>query len=247
MSILFDVVILAVIALSLWSGWHNGLVKSVMHFASGILAFFAAVFFTPHLGPFISDNFIRGALSSEVSETLSSLLAVRAEGAARTTADLFADMPSSLSGIFERFGVDTQAFVAKFSSTAPATEKLVADMSDAIVTPISAMVSSAIAFVAVFVLVTVILRVVTAVIGVAFELPVLKQCNELAGLAFGAAVGIFYAIVLSNVFVELIGMLAVFDPDMFSSAAVEGTYLVRLFSGLRLSMLRDIIKEASGV
>lgn len=241
MSIVFDIVIVAVIALSLWSGWRNGLVKSVMHFASGILAFFAAAFFTPHLGPFISDTFIRGPLSSEVSETLSSLLGIHSESASRTTADLFADMPSSLTGILERFGVDTQAFVAKFSSSAPATEKLVSDMADAVVTPVSLAVSSAIAFILVFVLVTVVLRIVTAVIGVAFELPVLKQCNELAGLLFGLVSAVLYAVVLSNVFVNLAEALSVFDPNTFSAELINDTYLVRFFSGLRLSMLHDIL------
>lgn len=246
MSALFDIIILAVIAISLFSGWRNGLVKSVMHLASAILSFFAAVFFTPYLGPYISDNFVRGALSSEVNETLSSLLAIKAEGAARTTAELFADMPASLTTILERFGVDKAHFVELFTSSTPANEKLVADMSDAIASPVSNMISSAVAFTLIFVLVSVVLRIVTAVIGVAFELPVLKQCNELAGLAFGAVSGLFYAVVLSTVFVHAAGTLTAFDPKMFSATLIEDTYLVRLFSELRLSMLTDILSQVRG-
>ena len=246
MSALFDFIIVAVIAVCLISGWRNGLVKSVMHFASGILAFFAAVFFTPYLGPYISDHFVKGALASEVSETLNSLLAVKAEGVARTTAELFADMPSSLTNILERFGVNSADFVGKFTSDIPATEKLVSDMSYAIVSPIALMLSSAMAFIIIFVLLSVILRIVTAVIGVAFELPVLKQFNEVAGLAFGVVSALFYAAVLSSVFCDLAGHLAMFDTSMFPENMIEGTHLVKFFHDISAPLLNGVLSGALG-
>lgn len=248
MSILFDLIILVVIALSLINGWRIGLVKSVMDAASAVLSFFAAMFFTPFLGPFIAETFIKGALSAEVSETLTSLLGLSGDGAGRTTEQLFANMSGSrLPEMLARFGVDTDKFVEQFSSSEPATRELVTKMSDAIVTPVAYMVAGIVAFILIFVVTAIILKIVTAVIGVAFELPALKQFNEVAGLAFGAVSAVFYAIVLSNVFVHLAGTLSVFDPTAFSADMIEETYLVRLFSGLRLSMLTDILSNIGGV
>lgn len=247
MSILFDVIIAGVISASLINGWRLGLVKSVMETASAILSFFAAMFFTPILGPFIAEKFIKGALSAEVSETLMSLLGLSGGGTARSTEQLFSNMSASrFPEMLSRFGVDTEKFVEQFSSSEPATCELVGKMSDVIVTPISYTFAAIVAFILIFVVVAIILKIVTVVIGVVFELPALKQFNEILGLAFGAVSGIFYAIVLSNVFVYLSETLSVFDSSTFSADAIEGTYLVRLFSGLRLSMLTDIISNVGG-
>ncbi len=242
MVALFDIIILVVIAISLINGWRLGLVKSVMGFASAILAFFAAVFFTPYLGSFICGTFVLGALSSEVNETLTSLLSVHG-----TTEALFDKMPEQLSSILERFGIEKEGFVSGFSSGSPAGEAIIKEMSDTIATPAAEMVSAAIAFILIFVVVSIILKIVTVVIGLAFELPVLKQMNESLGLLFGAFCALFYAVVLANVFVHVVEVLNVFDPASYPADMIESTYLTKLFSGLRLSMLTDLLSAARGL
>lgn len=243
MSIFFDLIIVAVIVISIINGWRNGLVKSVMSFASAILAFFAAVFFTPALGSFICDHFIEEPISAEIAETLSSLLATADEKTSYTTSELFEDMPAPLTKILERYNVDKSEFIEKFKSDVPATDTLVHEMSDAIARPVAGTVSGAAAFIIIFVVVSVILKIVTIVIGAVFELPALKQLNEVFGLLFGVFGALFYAVVLSNAFVHLSSALAVFDPSMFSGDIIEKTYLVRLFSGFELSMLTNIMSE----
>ena len=238
MGAVFDIVILAVIVFSLISGWRNGLVKSVMGLASAILSFFAAVFFTPYLGSFICSSFVLGTLSSEVSETLTSMLSLHG-----TTESLFNSMPGQLTAIFERFGVDKNDFVSRFSSGAPAGETIIKEMSDAIVTPVAEMISSALAFIIIFIIVSIILKIVTVIIGLAFELPVLKQMNESLGLLFGAVCAVFYAVVLANAFTHIASTLNIFDPNTYPVNMIEKTYLTRLFSGLHLSMLTDLLSN----
>ena len=242
MSIVFDLIILTVIALCILSGWKNGFVKSLMEFASSILAFFAALFFTPYLGAYICENYLLGAIASEIAETLTSLLNM----AGGTTEKLFTSMPLELSNIFDRFGVDQTSFVAKFSSSKPVGEELVNDMAETIAMPAAQMISAALAFIIIFVAVAIILKIVTIVIGLAVELPVLKQLNEVFGLVFGVFTALFYSIVLATVFSHLAESLAVFDPSRFSADMIENTFLTKMFSELRISMLLDMLREGVG-
>lgn len=238
MSGLFDFIILIVIVLSVVSGWKNGFVKSLMEFASSILAFFAAMFFTPYLGAFICDNFMLSAIAGEIAETLTSLVNL----AGGTTEKLFASMPPELSNIFDRFGVDKVSFTAKFSSSRPVGENLINEMAENIARPAAQMISSALAFIIIFVVAAIILKVVTVVIGLAVELPALKQLNEVFGLVFGIFSALFYSIVLATVFVHLADSLAVFDPSSFSADIISNTYLTKIFAELKISMLIDMLR-----
>ena len=241
MSVFFDLVILVVVGISIFNGWRLGLVKSVMGFASGILAFFAAVFFTPFLGSFICNNYVMPPISNEVNSAMSSLLNVSYGEEAYSTEKLFAEMPETLSNMLDRFNIDKDEFVEKFSSKLPTTSDMVKEMSDAIAEPVAKTVSMVTAFILIFVVAVIILKIVTIVIGIVVELPALKQLNEVFGLVFGVLAALFYAIVLSNAFVYLSDALSVYNASMFPADLIDKTYLVRLFSELRLSMLADII------
>ena len=240
MSAFFDLFILVVIAITVFSGYRRGFVQSVMGLASSILAFFAAVYFTPYLGAYICENYLLGAISSEVAETLSSLLRI-SSGSAISTSQLFGDMPEALSAILERFGTDINAFTSRFSTAMPATDTLVEQMSDYIARPAAEMISSAIAFIVIFIAVSIVLAIVTMIIGMVCELPALKQLNEVMGLVFGVICAAVYAVIFSVVFVHLADVLAVFDPSMFSQNMIDSTYLVKFFSEFRISMLTELL------
>lgn len=240
MSAFFDLFILVVIAISVISGWRRGFVKSIMGLASSVLSYFAAIYFTPYLSSFICEHYVLGALSSEVGETLSSLLWIPS-GEARSTMQLFGDMPDALSSILERFGTNTGEFTSRFMSDLPATDELVGKMSDFIVRSTAQMISSAISFAVIFITASVALTIITAVIGFVCELPVLHQLDEFFGLLFGIVSALVYAVVLSIVFVHLASALSVFDPSMFSKDMTDSTYLVKFFSGFRLEMLTELL------
>ncbi len=244
MSAVFDIIIIAVMAVSIISGWRAGFVKTVMGFVSVFVAFFAALFLSPFVGSYICESFLIEPISKEISETLTSLLSVTGDGAARTTAQLFADMPESLTAMLERFGVDEAGFTSKFMSNSPATSSLVSEMAENIARPACEMIGLALAFFLIFVIASVILKIATVIIGAVVELPALKQLNTALGIALGVVCALFYAVILSNVFVHLADALAIFDPAMFSDNLIEKTHIVKLCSELRLSMVTELIEAA---
>lgn len=239
MSLFLDILIIVVMAVTVIGGYRRGFIKSVMHFASSILAFFAAVFFTPYLSVFLCDNVFMSGISTGIAETLRSLLAVGGNGL--STEQLFADMPDALTAIVERFNVDLDAFREAFSSPAIATESTVAEMSDFIARPIAEAISAVAAFLIIFAAVLIVLHIVTAVIGAVFELPVLKQLNSVLGLVFGLLCAVLYAMVWSTLAVSLVDALHSIDPVSFSEELIDGTVIVKMFSGIRMTLMTEIL------
>lgn len=238
MSLFFDVLIVVVMVMTVIGGYKRGFIKSVMHFASSILAFFAAVFFTPYLSAFLCDNIFLSGISSGIAETLRSLLAIG--GNALSTERLFSDMPEALIAIVDRFNVDLDAFKEAFSSSAVATESTVTEMADFVARPIAEAISAVVAFLVIFLIVTVLLHIITAVISVVFELPVLKQLNSILGLVFGILCAVLYAMIWSTLAVSLVDALHSIDPSMFSDALIDETVIVKLFSQVRMSLMTEI-------
>ncbi len=239
MSLFLDVLIIVVMVLTVIGGYKRGFVKSVMHFASSILAFFAAVFFTPYLSAFLSENVFMSGISAGIAETLHSLLAI--DGNALSTEQLFADMPEALTSIIERFNVDLHSFTDTFHSSEHATEETVAEMADYIATPIAEAISSVVAFLLIFVAAVIVLRLITSVIGIVFELPVLKQLNSVLGLVFGILCAVLYAMVWSTLAVALVDALHSIDPASFSDALIDSTVIVKLFSNVRMTLMAEIL------
>ncbi len=239
MSLFLDILIIVVMAVTVIGGYKRGFIKSVMHFASSVLAFFAAVYFTPYLSSYLCESVFMTGISEGIAETLHSLLAV--EGNALSTEQLFADMPEALTAIIERFNVDLTAFTEKFISSELATAETVETMSDYIARPIAEAISSVAAFLLIFIGVVIVLRIITAVIGIVFELPVLKQLNSFFGLIFGILCAVLYAMVWSTLAVSLVDALHSIDPVSFSEALIDDTFIVKMFSGFRMTLMTEIL------
>ncbi len=239
MSLFLDVVIVAVMLITVIVSYKRGFFKSVMSFASSLLAFFAAVFFTPYLSEFLCENVFMTGISAGIAETLGSLLSV--SGNALSTEQLFNDMPEALTAIIDRFGVDLDAFTAQFSTSELASPETVAAMADYIARPIAEAISSVVSFFGIFLAALIILKIVTAVIGAVFELPVLKQLNSVLGLVFGILCAGLYAVIWSTLAVALVDALHSIDPVAFSRELIEDTFIVKIFSEIRIIFMAEIL------
>ncbi len=242
MSLFLDVFILAVIVITIIGGYKRGFIRSVMNLASAALSFFASVFFTPYVADFLCGKVFLPRISSGIKETLTSLLGMNSDSV-RSTEQLFSDMPDAFTSIIERFGVDLPAFIAEFSSPEAATELTVNAMSDKIALAVATSISAAVAFFALFVGFLIILSIITATLDACFELPVLKQLNSLAGLIFGVICSLFYAVIWSTLAISVVEVLGYIDPIGFSAEIIDKTVLVKLFSGIRLSLLAEVLVQ----
>lgn len=240
MSVFLDLFILAVIVFTVIGGYKRGFIRSFMNLASVVLSFVASVFFTPYLSKYLCDNFILKSIAAGIEETLSSLLGIGST-AVRSTEQLFSDMPDALLSIIARFGIDAETFISEFSTPELATEETVRAMSESIATSSASAISSIIAFFILFVIFNIIMKVLTATLDAVFELPVLKQLNSVAGLAFGIVSAILYGAIWSALAISAIDALSTVDPATFTLEVIDETFLVKLFSGLRMTFMTEVL------
>ncbi len=240
MSFFLDILILGVMVSAVIGGYKRGFIRSVMNLASAVLSFVASVFFTPYLSKYLCDNFILKGIASGIEETLGSLLGV-GSATVRSTEQLFLDMPDALHSIFTRFGIDSAAFIKEFSTPELATAETVSAMSESIAESSASAISSIAAFFILFVGFSIIMKILTATLDAVFELPVLKQLNSAAGLLFGIAAALFYGAVWSALAVSAINALSTVDPATFTLQVIDETVLVKLFSGIRMTFMTEVL------
>lgn len=217
MPYLFDIVILALLALFAWRGAAKGLMLSLCGLAAVFVAFFAAQFLSARfcapvggiLRPIIIQS-VRGAepvpSSPEQGYTVEELLSSIRE-----------------KGLFEGFNQFLEQGVANDAlGSAPLSplESLAGYLSQA--------VARALLFGAVFIGVLVIWFLVSHALDLAFHLPILAEVNTAGGLLIGLVKGALIAIVL--VWLGQLSGLVPSPPD---------TPVLSLFTVQRLGELLD--------
>lgn len=85
------------------------------------------------------------------------------------------------------------------------------------------------------------MKILTATLDAVFELPVLKQLNSAAGLLFGIVSAVLYAAVWSALVVSAISALSTVDPATFTPDVIDETVLVKLFSGIRMTFMTEVL------
>jgi len=239
MSLFIDLVAVAIFFAIIIISTKRGFIKTLMSFISKIVAFICAYTFAPLAASLYKENFL-GSIGDSIAETVRSLLP-DTEGIV-DAASLFDKIPETLSSILERYNVDSQTVLDSLPSKTGTAEEITKSVSEAISSPIVDMIATALGFLTVFVLVWIVLAVLTGVIGVAFELPVLKQTNTVLGLILGILTAAIIIFVYANVVSALVVALGAVSPDTFGSRVIEETNLVRIVSDIDLMALVEKIK-----
>ena len=230
LSIVLDVLILAVCGLVIFRAARSGFIKSVMGLLRGITAFIAAYAFTPMVGRFIKERFILGSLSGNISDTIRSLTS--GDGA-KNVADLFREVPDALGQIIGRYGADAGE-IGKAVGGVASREAAIKTASDAIANPVAVTISNCIAFILIFAIVFLALVIVTAILDAVFHLPVLNGVNKAFGLIFGVAEALLFAWVISYVAAAAVRALGSVDPNTFGEQVIEKSYIMKFFLSFNL-------------
>lgn len=197
MPYLFDILIIAVLALFAWRGAAKGLILSLCGLAAVFVAFFAA--------QFLSDLFcapVGGMLRPIIAQSFSDLvpdaqpITVETEpntytvGFSYTLDDLLASIQEE--GLFKGFSAFLEESAAKDAIQAGAhTSPL-----DALAGYLAKAIARTLLFGIVFIGILLIWFLVSHALDLAFHLPILAEVNLAGGLAVGLVKGVLIAIVL---------------------------------------------------
>lgn len=239
MSIIIDLIILAIAVVIVLVSRKRGFFKTVVSVASVVAAFIIAFAFAPKLAGYLYDNVVLDKLSDSISTTVSSITNTGTEA---ENEDPSYDV-SKLEGndefndIVNRFGGDTDKINEYIDGVKENTSVGVEKVCRNVASPLAESVSSLIAFILVFILAYIILKVAVSLIGKLFKLPVLRDIDKLLGTVFGIVCALLFILAVSAFAPGIGTVLNAIAPNMFDKAVLENSLIIRLFSNFNLQNL----------
>lgn len=230
MNLIIDLIIVLSAAAAIYLGVSRGFVRSVMHFASLILALIAVFVFTNPVSAWLNNNFIKSGVSDIIENSLSALVFDSDNGF--TMPDIFSERPAALDDILERFGVDFDNIKKYYTDNASSSQDdsdAINFISEEIAYPASKAISNILAVIIVFIAAMVVLWLITFILDRICRLPVLRKLNKFLGLLFGIASAVITSLVIANISVGLIQAFESINGNIFNESIIERSIILKFF------------------
>ena len=226
MNWILDIIVIAVILLTVGLGMRRGFFKSVMRLISGILALLVASWVA---GP-VAEGIFSAAIENSLTETIETAITQTVEGGTQSIeqalGNWYAEQGESTRSLLGVCGIDEQSFdlmsqLTEGLSTADSAQKIVQD----VLRPAIVAILSLICTLVIFLIVSVALSFAVRLIDGVLKLPVLRQLNGL----LGAVVGLVEGVLIACVVCSALGFVAHSSgaDAVISPAVMEETVLVQ--------------------
>ena len=241
MSLVFDIIILAVCVTSIALGAKRGFIKSVMGVCTLIAALCLAYAFTPTVSGYIRNSQAIENISASIGETIKSLSYTEEGG--YDLEKMFTDMPDAFKQILDRYNVDDSQLSESIPPSSEAPESAVDSLACAIAEPVADAISSVSAFLLIFIASVAVLKLLTWLLDLLFQLPVLKTANTMLGLLVGVVIALFWAWILCPLSIVFIRAMASISPDLFNESVIEHSVILSFFEDNKIG---DILSYLLG-
>lgn len=196
LSTTLDLIIIAILALSIFLGIRRGLIHSVISLVGSIVALVLALIFSAGLGGYIDENYVNAPMRTWVIDQLTA----SAEPVSATELDfdgLFENQPEFFLETCEFLGVDVNEMAAsyeamKVNGVESAKSAIVTEMVD----PLSALISRVLAFAVIFVAAMIAIVVISLFSKFLKNLPIIRKMDKLGGGILGAITGILICFIV---------------------------------------------------
>ena len=223
MNFVLDLILVAICFFTVFFAAKRGFIRSIMGFASKIIALIVAYTFTPALSEFIKTRFLIGPLSDSIGSYLRTFVV-------RDGVYDFTALADKVPDLLQRYVISGDELSAKIGSMEQTGEEALRSVSEHIAGKGSGMIATAIAFIGLFIVTCFVLWIVTRVADAVFKLPVLNAANKVLGVAFGVLSAVLLTLVYSAEVSMLVGALGAVAPKVFGEDVLDKTILVKFFA-----------------
>lgn len=195
-STTLDLLIVAILALSIFLGVRRGLIRSVISLVGSIVALILALVFSPGLGRYIDANYVNAPMREWVIDQLSA----SAEEVSATEIDfddLLKHRPEFFTETCEFLGVDVEEISASYESLkADGVEQAKSAIVTQMVDPLSSVISRVLAFAVIFLAAMLAIIIISLFSKFLNNLPILRKMDKLLGGVLGAVTGILISFIV---------------------------------------------------
>ena len=216
MQLVIDILLIVIFGLLVFRGWWRGFMKSVLSLGRLILSLVITIVFGASFAAWIDAKFVNPPVFEAVFKKFSDIAAEVTASAEGGIDALVEKIPEAFRGYLDLETIDPAAEI----------NALVEQWSHTVADGISKVIATVIGYILLFVLAFLVLTLVIFIVTRFAKLPAIKTVDKLLGLVVGlfsgAAVVIFISVILS-------ALLGIFGQE----ALVEGSFMLRLFSGIK--------------
>ncbi len=188
LPLIFDGILILIFIICIIDGRKKGFIKTVLSLVSVIVSFFVAQSFAAPVALWANESFAGETVSGYVENYIED--AFESEGGDPDSVNL----PEKISVMLEEYGISVSDIADEASQ---GVEQLSAEIARRIIDAMLLPVLEMIAFLLIFIVCSLVLSLLSGFICKAFELPIIKQMNELLGGILGALKGVGVVAVLS--------------------------------------------------
>lgn len=212
-----DIIIVAVIVLFALIGVKRGIAKTILNLAGLVLTAISAYYLSSFLSQFIYDSFLKQTVITNIQQI------IEQNGIDYALNNCLEAVPQWINGILSFFagifGVSLDEFESQLiipSDISSSTSQVVESTVAPVVTSVLLIIFVIVLFIIIFIIVKKLIRLASGV----FNIPVIKQINQLLGGIFGLAEGLLVVFIAVNIFDIVTGYTnpALLSNELFSGA-----------------------------
>lgn len=197
MVYIIDIIIILLIALSVYLGYKRGFVKTVFSCFSLVIALFSASVFGPYIGAFIKTTPVYGTMAGSIKAEISEYFDDALENGQELSHTKDGDESSALASSLFRFGFDMQQVKEGYENALESgAENAKEQISEKMTDKALSCFANALGMLIAFILSLILLRVISSLLSQVVKLPLLSTLNRLSGLVAGFVFGVFGVFVL---------------------------------------------------
>ncbi len=240
MRVVWDLLIVAILAFCAWRGYRKGLIKTLFGLAGVLLAFVGAISLKGVVGGYIDQAFVHKPVENFVISTIAGSKVGSYETALENVdvAKEIEQMPSALRELLAVADIDPQEIIDRATKQGNSAKKeLVACIAD----PISATISTAIAFIVLFILLSILCVVAAKFLSAVCNLlPLGKQINQIGGILAGVLKGAVVVFVLCTIVGVLSATTDRKSDGPISQKTIQSTMIFKEI--VQLTPAKDLMK-----
>ena len=221
MQLVIDILLIVIFGLLVFRGWWRGFMKSVLGLGRLILSLVITILFGSAFAGWIDEKFVNPPVFERVFQKFSDIAAEVTASAEGGIDALVEKIPEAFRGYLDLETLDPAAEI----------NTLVEEWSHTVADGISKIIATVIGYILLFVLSFLVLTLVIFIVSRFAKLPAVKTVDKLLGLLIGIVSGATAVVFISAVLGAVLGVFG-------QAEIVEGSFMLRLFSGVKDLLFR---------
>lgn len=233
MSWVFDVIVLLIVALTVFLGYRRGFLRTIVQLVGCLLALILAFSFSQTVSTWVYDTMLRDTVYEKIETAWQDTTASGAATLSDKVESMTEALPGFVKSVWDPESVTKE--LQQFLNSGETAQSASVFLTDTVLRPILVTVIRFIAFLILYALLMVAVKLLVKLIKPLSRLPLIRQADGVLGAVSGFLKGILFAFVA----VTILQLLAVGDSSLVVKEDLANSYIAGWLA--ELNPLSDVL------